>query len=172
MWHFVSIIDSINFTSYCDNLRRVISQFSNGLACDSILTLQETRACFHSPRPPSAQQKRPVLKTEVAGSSKTAIPKRFCPRNPFVFEKISMDSHILPEVHVRSVRLMCSQIKNFSLRSDFRQPRMHTSSICNSVLHDLTLNKMTVVCFVGTVCLLTVIRNKTHHQSKNFRYYL
>jgi len=45
---------------------------------------------------------------------------------------------------------------------------MGTTIICNSALHDLTLVKPNVTCVVGigdsSLDILTVIRNKTHHQ--------
>jgi len=47
--------------------------------------------------------------TVAAGSSKTEIPRHFYPRIPLVSEKTSMDSHILADVYIRSVRLICSQ---------------------------------------------------------------
>jgi hypothetical protein len=41
-------------------------------------------------------------------------------------------------------------LKNVYLRTDFRELRIHTSSMRNNVLHVLTLIKLTVARFVGT----------------------
>jgi hypothetical protein len=49
---------------------------------------------------------------------------------------------------------------------------MHTSSICNNALHDLTLIKPIFIRVVGvgvsSLDSVTVIRNKTYHQLKKF----
>jgi hypothetical protein len=49
---------------------------------------------------------------------------------------------------------------------------MHTGSICNSALHDLTLVKPSVTRVAGvgesSLDILTVIQNKTHQQLQKF----
>ena len=42
------------------------------------------------------------------------------------------------------------KIKRLCLRTDFRLILIHTSSIRNKALHDLTLTKMAIARFVGT----------------------
>ena len=81
--------------------------------------------------------------------SRTIFRKLLCWLTPFWLRKISTFPHILDYVNSMSGWQVC-KIKYVYFRTDFRQLRLHTGSIRNNALYDLTFIKMMVACFVGT----------------------
>jgi hypothetical protein len=81
----------------------------------------------------------------------------------FWLRKIATNFHSLAHANVECPDDRNPELYILYLRNDFRYPRIHTSTIRNNALHDLTLIKMTVVRFVGTGGFL--IRYSNGHTS-------
>ena len=76
-------------------------------------------------------------------------------RGPLLAYKTTKDPHILAQVNIMSRRER-AKIKDLYLRTDFGWLRIHSSSIRDNALHDLTLIKITVNPLVDTGCFLVI----------------
>jgi hypothetical protein len=68
----------------------------------------------------------------------------------FWLREITTDPHILAHINMELPDERSSKPKNVYLRNDFRWLPIHTSSIRNYAMHDMTLIKLAVARFVGT----------------------
>jgi hypothetical protein len=74
---------------------------------------------------------------------------------------VIMDSHILAHISIQCQDDRNLKLKMFILQLILDGLRIHTNSICNNVLHDLTLITMIVAHFVSTK-LLSIIYSNGH----------
>ena len=83
-----------------------------------------------------------------------SVSQTFLLSGPFWLRRITTDpcwrTYRVPEWHV-------SNINNLYFRTNFRQILIHTCSIPNNTMHDLTLIKIIVAHFVGTGFFLKYI---------------
>jgi hypothetical protein len=90
--------------------------------------------------------------------------------DPFWFRRIITDPHIHPHVNIVPGRQV-PKIKNLYLRTDFRYLGIYNSNISNNELHSLTLIKLTVTCFLGTVGFLITYSSGDIKYVPNYRRY-
>jgi len=106
------------------------------------------------------ENRMPKLHYWITQQKQQWFPKCFA-RGPRLASKHDHgSSHPSSRTYTQS-GLQISKIKNLYLRTAFRHILMHTRSIRNEALHDLTLTKMILSHFMGTEIVL--FRKKNEH---------